>query len=251
MNLPDWMSEIHFAFSRREHGQMSFRAAPPEVVASNRRNFLSAHNLALESVVAGELAHGPRVAVVTGKEAGRGALAPDWIPEVDGLVTTEPDLLLLTTHADCAPLVIYDPTSRVLGQAHAGWRGLASGIVEELVRKMLSLNGNHPERLKAWIGPTVRPCCYTVGMDVAQWFPEECRVLVGESIRLNLPRFIALELERLQLDAENVTDSLTCTSCDPRFSSFRRDGPEVAAMALVTGLRRDGRLSRSSAAKSR
>src|SRR3990172_697082 len=124
MRIPEWFGEIRFAFSLKSDGQMSFKRATPSIVAANRRRFLQAQGLSLDAVVAGELVHGSKVKVVTSANKGRGATSSNWIPGVDGLVTNDPELLLLTTHADCAPVVNYDQAHRVLGQAHAGWRSL-------------------------------------------------------------------------------------------------------------------------------
>lgn len=147
-----------------------------------------------------------------------------------------PGVTLLTTHADCAPLIVYDRNNKILGQAHAGWRSLASGIVSELVSSVRSLDGKTPGDIKVWLGPTIRACCYPVGQEVADRFPDECLVRVGDSSRLGMGRFIRYELQRLDLDPENFTDSGICTSCHPEFSSFRRDGHNVKAMACVCGL---------------
>ncbi len=236
MFIPEWLKGLRFAFSRPGDGQMSFNRADPTTVRDNRWQFLSELGLDLNSVVAGELTHSAEVTVVAADDAGRGASSPDWIPEVDGLVTSDPGLLLLTTHADCAPLIIYDPVHKVIGQAHAGWRGLASGLVEALVRTVGSLNGSDPGALKAWIGPTIRSCCYPVGPDVASRFPPECIILAGDSVRLDLARFIQFELQRLGFNPEELTDSGICTGCDKGFSSFRREGYQTQAMACVTGL---------------
>jgi len=237
MVIPDWTREIHFAFSRREAGQMSFKRASREVVLQNRMQFFASQRLDLKRVVAGELVHGGGVKIVGRLEAGRGATAPDWVEGVDGLVTADAGVLLLTTHADCAPVVIYDPVHRVIGQAHAGWRSLRSGIIENLVSAVRSFNGTGPNRLKAWIGPTVRACCYPVGSEVASQFPDECTLLIGDDRRLDLVRFIRLELARLGFEPEAVSDSGTCTCCNHEYSSFRRDGTSTLAMALVTGIR--------------
>jgi len=237
MILPDWFSGIRFAFSLKEDGQMSFKRAANDAVIANRTRFLAAHQLLLDQVVAGELVHGSSVEIVTAKQVGRGASGPDWIPGVDGLVTAEKNVLLLTTHADCSPLVIYDPVHNVIGQAHAGWRGLRAGIVEQLVTAIRSFNGTGPNQLKAWIGPTVRACCYPVGPEVVAQFPAECQILVWGKQMLDLARFIRMELARLGFEPEAVTDSEICTSCSKEFSSFRRDGSATRAMALVTGLK--------------
>jgi YfiH family protein len=237
MILPNWFDDINFAFSTKADGQMSLKRADPSIVVPNRRRFLEQRGLSLSAVVAGELIHGGNVSMVGSQHSGKGACDRDWIPGVDGLVTSEKDLLLMTTHADCSPLVIYDPYHGVIGQAHAGWRSLRGGIVERLVTEVSKQAGSKPQQLYGWIGPTIRACCYPVGMDVSLQFPTECSSLIGGEVRLDLTRFIHLELARLGFDPARVTDSHVCTSCDARFSSNRRDGEQTVAMALVTGLR--------------
>ena len=236
MIIPDWLSDLHFAFSHRGDGQMSFKHADKDVVLESRNRFFHDKGLNLDSVVTGELAHGAEVALVTEADAGRGARDRNWIEGIDGLVTDKPGILLMTTHADCAPLVIYDKAHKILGQAHAGWRGLASGLIESLVERLKSLNGTGPSELHAWIGPTIRACCYEVDRDVADRFPDHCRFLAGESIRLDLTMFVHRELWRLGLNPDYVTDSNVCTSCNPEFSSYRRVGLNTQAMACITGI---------------
>ena len=237
MHLPPWSPEINFAFSQKLDGGMSFKREPLPDVLDNRRRFLKSNGHSLESVVAGELIHGSVIAIVREADKGRGASTGDWLPGVDGLVTDAAGILLLTTHADCAPVVIYDDKHHVIGQAHAGWRGLRAGIIENLARAVRSFNGSDNRDLKVWIGPTVGPCCYPVGAEVAAQFPAECSSLVAETQRLDLVRFIKIELARIGCDPAGVSDSGVCTSCDKRFSSFRRDGMATKAMALVTGLK--------------
>lgn len=236
MRIPNWFSEINFAFSLKSDGQMSFKREIASIVTTNRRRFLQANGLNLEDIVAGELVHGAKVRLVNTEDKGRGATSKNWIEGVDGLVTSDPGVLLLTTHADCTPIVIYDPVNRVIGQVHAGWRSLRSGIVVNLIESILSISSASPKSLLAWIGPTIRNCCYPVGQEVARQFPQECGVLVGDRISLDLTRFIRMEFARSGMDPLAVTDSGVCTACDPAFSSFRRDGDKVVAMALVTGL---------------
>lgn len=237
MYKPEWLNRLHFAFSRRSNGQMSFKRADTAIVRSNRVSFLNEHGLDIDRIVAPELIHGAKVTEVRTEDVGSGSSEKNWIMGADGLVTTDNDVLLLTTHADCAALIIYDPKNQVLGQAHAGWRGLAEGIVPNLVKLIRSKNGKRPSKLYAWIGPTVRACCYPVGPDIAARFPQECSILVGNSLRLDLVRFIRLELELLGLDYRNVSDAGVCTSCSSEFSSYRRDGSKTCAMACVTGLK--------------
>jgi len=234
--IPDWLKGLRCAFSRRDDGQMSFKRADEATVSRNRREFLDRWGLNLDDCVAGELIHGNGIVRVTGKDRGRGANRRDWFPETDGFVTADPGVLLLTTHADCAPVVIYDPVERVLGQAHCGWKGLAAGILPQLVNRIIEQQGSSPDHLCGWIGPTIHQECYPVGEQCAQSFPEQYSRVQEERIYLDLVGFALGELQRLGLRRENLSESGICTACDTRFSSFRRDGEAMQAMCCVTGL---------------
>jgi len=233
---PDWFGQLRHKFSRKADGQMSLKRDTIEVVAGNRRRFFEWHGLCLEDAVAGELTHGSRVEMVTAHDCGRGAIRPDWFEDTDGFVTADPAVLLLTTHADCAPVVIYDPVLNVLGQAHCGWRGLAAGIVEQLVISLMRVKGSSAEDIRGWVGPTVHSCCYPVSESTAAAFPAIYSRTDGELIRLDLVGFAMGEMVRLGLKPENVSESRICTCCNAEFSSFRRDGEAMQAMACVTGL---------------
>jgi len=237
MFIPIWLSDLKFAFSRKEDGQMSFKRADIAVVRDNRELFLQSKGLDINTVVAGELIHSGNIAIATSSDAGRGSISRDWIPGIDGLVTDDPNILLLTTHADCVPLIVYDPFRRILGQIHAGWRGLAAGIVKKLINAFRNINPINTTGLKAWIGPCIHACCYQVGSETADCFPNECLIKAGNTLHLDLVRFIRIELEKLGLNPSNISDSGICTSSIPEFSSYRRDGDRFHAMMCVTGLR--------------
>lgn len=114
-------------------------------------------------------AHGKNVAVVTSKDIG----TPYWerkLREVDGLITNEKGLLLVTTYADCMPIVAYDPVKNVVGVAHSGWRGTLLEIAKELVLKMNEEFGSSPMDLFVTIGPSIGPESFEVGPEVAEEF---------------------------------------------------------------------------------
>lgn len=232
-----WFNDLYFAFSRRGDGQMSFKNGNREEVIFNRERFLRRHRLSLQDVVAGELVHGAAVAWVTDQDKGRGAFSSDWIPGIDGMITREPKVLLLTTHKDCLPILIYDPVQRILGQAHAGWKGLAKGIIRQLVESICAAAPDARERLKVWIGPSIRGCCYAIGPEVAALFPENTLVKWREGWHLDMVKYVMDSLSRLGIAPENVTDCGLCTSCSSSYSSHRRDGVDAPAMALVTGIK--------------
>jgi YfiH family protein len=166
----------------------------PERVAANRER-VRAH-VGARRLAQGRQVHGTRV-VVDG-EGGEDA---------DGQVTTRPGVAAIVLVADCLPVALVGPDAA--GVVHAGWRGLAAGVLEAGVAAL----GEGP--VAAAIGPGIGPCCYEVGDDVRAVFG------TGEH---------TLDLKaqaRARLQAAGVTeihDCGLCTACDPqRFFSHRRD----------------------------
>jgi hypothetical protein len=88
----------------------------------------------------------------------------------DGLITSEPNLLLAVQTADCLPVIVVDRKQRAVGAFHAGWRGTVKRIVEKGVGEMRRWFGSKPRDLEAAIGPGVHNCCYTVGEEVREKF---------------------------------------------------------------------------------
>ncbi len=237
MIIPDWFENLNFAFSRKEDGQMSFKRDPVEEVVQNRDRFLERNNLNIKNIVAGELIHGNQIAHVDKSQAGRGAFKQDWMNGVDGFITDDPQILLFTTHADCAPVIVYDPASHSLGQVHAGWKGAAGGIIDSLVSGFNGLSQTDPNGLYAWIGPTIGVCCYEVKSDVLSRFPSRFVQAKHGAHFLDLPGFILDGLTKLGLKEQNIVNTQICTKCNPEFSSYRRDGAAFTAMACVAGLK--------------
>ena len=142
----------------------------------------------------GRQVHGTRV-VVDG----------EGIEEADGQVTTKPGVAALVLVADCLPVALAGPEG--VGVVHAGWRGLAAGVLEAGV--------DAAGAVCAAIGPGIGPCCYDVGDDV--------RAVFGTTERtLDLKAIARARLEAAGV--RDVHDCGLCTSCDPgRFFSHRRD----------------------------
>ncbi|MGC6516427.1 MAG: peptidoglycan editing factor PgeF [Candidatus Puniceispirillaceae bacterium] len=86
-------------------------------------------------------------------------------PRADGLVTNIPDIGLSILTADCAPILLMDKSSSVIGACHAGWRGAALGIIQNTVKAMVSI-GAHLPSITAIIGPTIAHASYQVGADM-------------------------------------------------------------------------------------
>ena len=135
-----------------------------EHIDENYRRVYGALGHSPDTAVISHQVHGSSVVVVTGGQRGR------RLDSCDGLVTDEPGIVLLQRHADCVPILLYDPKRPAIGVAHAGWRGTLAGMAAELVRAMCEAFGSRPGDLIAAIGPSIGPCCYDVGEEVQRGF---------------------------------------------------------------------------------
>ena len=185
VRIPEWerFRWLRAGFSARAGGRTAAYGAEgeqnlgwtsedePAVVAANRRGFVDqvAGDVGFELVTVRQV-HG---AVVRRAERGVGALAtPDGkaVLQGDGLVTSEPGLMIGVQTADCVPVLLADTTTRAVGAFHAGWRGTVARIVEEGVATMAQDFGSKPEDLIAAVGPSIGPCCFEVGEEVEAEF---------------------------------------------------------------------------------
>jgi YfiH family protein len=144
----------------------------------------------------------------------------------DGLVTDDPKTLLGVSVADCTPVFLWDTTGGVRALLHSGWKG--TGIVREALKLMKTSYGSRPENIRALLGPCIRSCCYAVPEERAKSFAGE----FGENAALFRDGAWRLDLAAANtniLRAEGLTRVFAypaCTCCDPRFSSYRRQGKD-------------------------
>lgn len=172
----------------------------------------------------------------------------DWRdnPEADALVTREPGLALGTSHADCGPVLFADGEARVIGAAHAGWKGAFTGVLEATIDAMIGL-GARREAIVATLGPTISGKVYEVGPefvarfraageDIARWFVPSAKD--GHAL-FDLPAYI---VHRLRGAGVIASDLGLCTYSDEaRFFSYRRTthrgeadfGRHLAAIVLA------------------
>lgn len=170
--------------------------------------------------------HGARVARVDG------ALYPK---EADGAVARQPGTVCAVMVADCLPLLLCDESGTVVGVAHAGWRGLAMGIIEQTVAAMEIA----PQNLLAWLGPAIGPAAFEVGEEVREVFVQQ-DPLAAAAFTAGRPGkwlcdLYALARQRLAgTGVSRVFGGGGCTFSDPaRYFSYRRDGATGRMAALI------------------
>jgi YfiH family protein len=161
-------------------------------------------------------------------------------PEADAAVATNRDYACVVLTADCLPVFLCDRRGERVAVAHAGWRGLAGGVIEATVGAM----GLPPEELMAWLGPAISNAQFEVGPEVQQAFvgvhPEAEAAFDPSPYRLghymgDLYKLARLRLERLGV--AHISGGHFCTACEPRFYSYRRDDGLTGRMASVIWLR--------------
>jgi polyphenol oxidase len=211
----------------------------PAKVAENRRRMAAQMGVAPAHFLSVWQIHSPDAVVATGpwENASR--------PRADAMVTRSEGLAISVTAADCGPILLVDPNARVIGAAHAGWKGALTGIVESTVEAMEKL-GAERSGIVAAIGPLIRQHSYEVGGEFVERFIEadaENGVFFIPSTReghamFDLAGFIRMRLENagvLMIDDIGVD-----TYSDERCYSYRRSvhrkepdyGRHVHAIAL-------------------
>jgi polyphenol oxidase len=196
-----------------------------ECVSINRQRAAEAMGVASQAMVTVNQIHSADVVVVTAPFEGPA-------PRADALVTRTPGLALAVLTADCEPVLFCDAEARVIGAAHAGWKGALDGVLEATLDAMEGL-GAHRARIAAVIGPTISQRAYEVGPEFFERFmdadPDYGRFFAGgagERMQFDLPAFGLHRLREAGIGQAEWTRH--CTYSDPvRFYSYRRSVHEA------------------------
>tara|TARA_B100001250_G_scaffold97240_1_gene81503 strand:- start:52 stop:732 length:681 start_codon:yes stop_codon:yes gene_type:complete len=187
----------------------------------SRENNLDEIGLKLENTAIPEQVHGNEIKWVK---------LPGEYENVDGLISSNPNLILSLKVADCVPVYLFDPKSQIFGLIHSGWRGTKGMIVNEGINLMIK-KGAQLKDIKCYLGPSIGQCCYEVGDDVSRFYSSKSKILLDSNkVKLNIKLEIKLELERMGVLAKNINISHLCTFELSKFHSYRRDGLEAGRM---------------------
>lgn len=212
----------------------------PERVRENRRRVLQLVDLPAATLLTAYQVHSPDVLVV--EEAWREGQRP----KVDGLVTRCVGLAIAASSADCVPILFADPEARIVGAAHAGWRGAIGGVLQATVKQMCAL-GAKVERIRAGVGPCIGAASYEVGPEFPAPFLAQDpghASLFRPSKRaghymFDLESYVTGQLATLKLAEIEVAHRDTCA--EPQtFFSYRRsvlnNEPDYGRHVSVIGL---------------
>ncbi|MGC8902088.1 MAG: peptidoglycan editing factor PgeF [Fervidobacterium sp.] len=197
--------------------------------------FAKLSNIDSQRCVFSHQVHGKNIKVITSEDVGK----PYWdrkLKDTDGLITKEKGLFLVTTYADCMPILVYDPLNGVIGVAHSGWRGTLHEIAKELVLKINEEFGSKPGDVFVSVGPSIGPESFAVGEEIAAEFLVKFgkEVVRQEKEKLYVDLWKAVKLMLNSIGVEHIEfsqiDTYRCTSY---FYSYRKEATKKRFAAVI------------------
>jgi YfiH family protein len=230
-----------------------------ENVQENYRRMAEALDVEVHSMVISQQVHKTNIRRVTKEDCGKGLFLPRDYDEIDGLITNQPNITLVTKYADCVPLYFVDPVKKAIGLTHSGWRGTVAGIGRITVEEMRNAYDCRPEDIIAVIGPSICRNCFEIGEDVAmefkKAFPQNIENILfsiekpsdqatSDEITLPQNRKYLCDLWRANqsvllqagLQEEHIHISGVCTSCNSEllFSHRKTQGMRGSLAAFLS-----------------
>lgn len=201
---------------------LGFKTADtPENIRENYEIICSGIGLTAENLTLTDQTHTTNVKVITSEDIGKGFSQPQDYHDVDGLVTNLPQVPLSVVHADCVPLLFADPVKKVIGAAHAGWRGTVGNIAANMIQTFTEHFHSDPKDIQMGIGPSIGSCCYEVDQPVADIFLTHPLLTNSTAItptapgkyHINLQLINSLIAQGAGVLPEHITDIGLCTNC--------------------------------------
>ncbi len=211
----------------------------PAAVDANHRAICEALGVEKGHLVSPHQVHSTRVVAVGPADRGQ------VIGRADALITEAPGVALMLRFADCVPVWLYDPRRRVAGLAHAGWRGTVAGVATAVVRAMEKTFGCQASDVIAGIGPSIGPCCYEVGADVAGAARAACAGERGSFLeprgagKWNLDLWSAVHQQLAGAGVEQIEVARLCTACHTEeWFSHRAERGRTGRMGALIALQK-------------
>ncbi|MBQ2984992.1 MAG: peptidoglycan editing factor PgeF, partial [Clostridia bacterium] len=218
------------------------RCGSEEEVIANFRIFAEGAGVDYDDMAVVNHEHGNTVLRLEREHRGRGfSLEP--LPFCDGIITNDPAVALVTSHADCGAYFFYDPVHRAAGMAHAGWKGTILRIGARMAERMAEEYGTDPADIIAAAGPCICKDCFEVDEDLGKRFASE---FAQEGIMrpggpgkayVDLELAAAVQFIEAGIRPENITLMNACTyENEKMFFSHRRDKGVTGSMAAFIKL---------------
>lgn len=213
-----------------------------EVYRQSLNKILNALNIEPKQVHHGNQVHGENVEIVNADKGEHPLFAGYPLsPETDGFITAEAGVALLVRMADCTPIVIYDPISKVIAALHSGWRGTVQKISQQAIVKMVNHFGTDVSDLIAYVGPSIDQEHYEVGSEVYEAFEaignrDRYFKAKGDKYILDMIQANIEVLKLAGVKIENIDFSTESTFVSERLHSARKEGKDYQLNALLVML---------------
>ncbi len=213
---------------------MSFSWGNTQDSLANRKKFLAQLGIDYRSLVCANQEHSDNVRYVLEADRGRGASSlENALGDTDALITDKRNVALAVFTADCLPIFLYDPKKPGIGLVHAGWRGSKKGIILRTISAMKEHFNTNPGDLYAEFGPGIKSCCYEVGEEFGELFPQDLLERQGRYY-LDLVSFNKKQLLSSGVREQNVSGCSDCTFCsNEKYFSFRKEKEAAGRMISV------------------
>ncbi len=191
-------------------------------VRENRRRAAAAMGFDLASAALVRQVHGAEIVCADAATAGRGLVTESAIPDADALATDVRGLALIVGMADCVPVFLAAADGRAIALAHAGWRGVVADVVPRTLEILSARYGVLPSETVAAFGPSIGPCCFEVGEDVASVFASR---FPGSARNRRVDLAAAIRRQLADAGVPREAPSPPCTRCHAdRYFSHRAAG---------------------------
>lgn len=218
------------------------RCGSPEEVIANFKIFAEGAGIDYDDMAVVNHEHGANVLRIAHEHRGRG-FYKDPLPPCDGIITDDPTVTLVTSHADCGAYFFYDPVHRAIGMAHAGWKGTLLRIGAEMARRMAEEFDTDPSDIIAATGPCICRDCFEVDADLGEKFQSEfgypgiSRPGRPGKAYVDLELAAAVQFVEAGIRPESITLMNACTYENRQhFFSHRRDKGITGSMAAYINL---------------
>lgn len=196
----------------------------PEIIEQNLALFCADLGISPADLARSYQVHGDKI-WVTGRAGYQSGF--------DAMVSVQPGVFAGVGIADCTPILLADPVTRVCAAVHAGWKGTVAKIVEKTAKRMIDNRGSNPSDIHAYIGPCISLAHFEVGDEVAAQFDEVFKSRKGAKWHVDLKAANAAQLQALGIQQLEIDSSCTVENNADFFSHRKEKGLTGRMLALI------------------
>ncbi len=217
-------------------GNLDSRFGPVDEVKKKLDAISKKHNLKSSNIVQMEQVHNTIIKPVGKIQKGQ------TIRNTDGLMTADPEIVLMLRLADCVPVCIFDIENNAIALVHSGWRGTIGKITLIAIQHMMSEFNTDPKMLKIILGPSIQSCCNVSSTPIQLHLPEwsDCIKAERDAYGINLQRFIVKTAHQAGVLSKDIQVDQTCTVMDRNYFSHQRSkqtGEKEGRFAVLMSLK--------------